>query len=76
MNKSTLRCDVRLVLQLRRISLRQLAREAGIDISSLWRFMQKDSANLTTDSLFKLWPHIYGSQSPELIGGRRPSEDS
>lgn len=51
--------------------MRRLAIEAGIETSSLWRFMNNPDANLNTDCLFKLWPCIYGTQKPMPIVLRR-----
>lgn len=64
MNKHTLRCDIRGYLAGRNISLHRLAQESGVDSASLWRFVNNDNANLNTESLFRLWPFLYGEQKP------------
>lgn len=67
MTKFQLRKDITALLNARAISLHKLAQETGVDSASLWRFMNRADANLNTDNLFKLWPHIYGEQSPTLL---------
>lgn len=64
MNKQTLRNDIQEVLKTRSITLHRLASESGVEAASLWRFVNNENANLSTDSLFKLWPHLYGAQTP------------
>lgn len=67
MNKNTLRQDILAHLHTRKIKLHRLALESGVDGKSLWLFMNREEANLNTDSLFRLWPHIYGGQSPASL---------
>ena len=62
MNKQTLINDIRKHLDGRSISLHRLAQESGVDHGSLWRFVNIEKANLNTDSLFRLWPFLYGEQ--------------
>lgn len=79
MNSAKLRNDILAVLQARNIRLYRLARESGVDSASLWKFVHNPKANLNTDSLFKLWPHIYGEQSPTLLpvcGGQKRATES
>lgn len=64
MTKFQLRKDIVALLRARSISLHKFAQETGVDSASLWRFMNRVDANLNTDNLFKLWPHIYGEQTP------------
>lgn len=64
MNKLRLKQDISALVNARGISLHKLALDAGVDTASLWRFMNRENSNLNTDSLFKLWPHIYGEQTP------------
>lgn len=64
MTKFQLRNDIAALLNARSITLHKLAQETGVDSASLWRFMNRSDANLNTDNVFKLWPHIYGEQSP------------
>lgn len=64
MNSTQLRNDILAVLQARKIRLYRFARESGVDHTSLWKFIHNPKANLNTDSLFKLWPYIYGEQNP------------
>ena len=64
MDKQTLRNDIRKFLEGRGISLHRLAQESGVDSSALWRFVNIDKTNLNTDSLFRLWPILYGEQRP------------
>lgn len=70
MNKNTLRQDILAHLRSRNIKLHRLALESGVDGKSLWLFMNREEANLNTDSLFKLWPHIYGEQSPASLASQ------
>lgn len=64
MNKHILRNDILAVLRTRKVKLHRLALESGVDGKSLWLFMNREEANLNTDTLFRLWPHIYGDQTP------------
>lgn len=70
MNKNTLRQDILAYLRIRKIKLHRLALESGVNTKSLWLFMNREEANLSTDSLFKLWPHIYGEQSPTSLASQ------
>lgn len=82
MNKLTLRNDIQTVLKDRGITLHRLASESGVEAASLWRFVNNENANLSTDSLFRLWPHVYGAQKPlplslakvsSICGAKAPS---
>ena len=64
MNNHILRDDIRACLTNRGISIHRLAQESGVDAAALWRFINNKKPNLTTDSLFRLWPYIYGEQKP------------
>lgn len=72
MNKLHLKQDISALVNARGISLHKLALESGVDTASLWRFMNRENANLNTDSLFKLWPHIYGEQAPVPLAAGMP----
>lgn len=78
MNKQSLREDILAFLAGRGISLHRLAQESGVDSKSLWLFVHKANSNLNTDSLFRLWPHLYGEQRPlPLVKGQpAPAEVS
>lgn len=74
MNKHLLRNDIQAVLEDRGITLHRLASESGVEAASLWRFVNNETANLSTDSLFRLWPHVYGAQKPlPLLLAKTPS---
>lgn len=64
MDKNQFRQDILTTLHVRKIKLNRLALESGIDGKSLWLFMKRKDANLNTNTLFRLWPHIYGEQAP------------
>lgn len=64
MNNHTLRDDIRSCLKSRGISIHRLAQESGVDAAALWRFVNGKKPNLTTDSLFRIWPQVYGGQKP------------
>lgn len=72
MNKHLLRNDIQVVLRTRGITLHRLASESGVEAASLWRFVNNEKANLSTDSLFKLWPHLYGAQTPFPVLAQPP----
>ena len=78
MDNHTLRDDIRAYLRNRGISIRRLSQESGVDAAALWRFINNKKPNLTTDSLFRLWPHLYGEQRPlPLVKGQpAPAEVS
>ena len=66
MEKQDLRNDIITCLVKRGISLHRFAQESGVNSAALWRFVHREKSNLTTDSVFRLWPHLYGEQKPVL----------
>lgn len=75
MNRQTLRADIEIVIRERGITLHRLALESGVEPASLWRFLHKQEANLKTESLFRLWPIIYGKW-PKPVTCRKRSKAS
>lgn len=67
MTKSDFREDILIVLKARDLTIYRLAREAHVDQASLWRFVNNEGGNLTTDSFFNLWDLIYGDQRPQPV---------
>lgn len=67
MTKSDFRKDILLVLKARDLTIYRLARETNVDQASLWRFVNNEGGNLTTDSFFNLWDLIYGDQRPQPV---------
>ncbi len=67
MDNNTLRQDILAVMKARKIRLYRLAKESGVDSASLWRFMNDDKANLNSETLFRLLPHIYKELAPVLL---------
>lgn len=74
MDNHTLRADIRACLKNRGISIHRLSQESGVDAAALWRFVKGKKPNLTTDSLFRIWPHLYGGQKPLPIDGEPCSD--
>lgn len=64
MNKHTFRQDIREFMDQSGIGLRDFAHEVGLNPSILSRFLKRDDANITTDSFFLIWKHLYGEQTP------------
>lgn len=67
MNAQTLRNDIQATIKAQGINLYKLAQMAGVSQSSLWLFVNCQREAISTDTLFRLWPHIYGEQSPTLL---------
>ena len=67
MTKSDFREDILIVLKARDLTIYRLAREANVDQASLWRFVNNEGGNLSTDSFFNLWDLIYGDQRPQPV---------
>lgn len=67
MDAQSLRNDIQAVIRAKGINLHKLAQMAGVSQSSLWLFVNCQRDALSTETLFKLWPHIYGEQSPVLL---------
>ncbi|WP_165177947.1 helix-turn-helix domain-containing protein [Desulfovibrio sp. ZJ369] len=76
MNNYTLRDDIRACLKGRGISIHRLAQESGVDAEALWRFVNNKKPNLTTDSLFRIWPHVYGEQKPSPLSPNKVEAES
>lgn len=71
MNNHILRTDIQILLKNRGMTLARLASKAEVDNGSLWRFVNGQQDNLTTENLFRLWPFLYGKQRPKPLGLRR-----
>lgn len=67
MNAQSLRNDIQAVIRAKGINLHKLAQMAGVSQSSLWLFVNCQREGLSTETLFRLWPHIYVEQSPTLL---------
>jgi len=64
MNAQTLRNDIQAAIKAKGLNLRKLAQMAGVSQSSLWSFVNCQREAISTDTFFRLWPHIYGEQAP------------
>lgn len=64
MDAQSLRNDIQAAIKAKGLNLRKLAQMAGVSQSSLWSFVNCQREAISTDTLFRLWPHIYGDQTP------------